>query len=105
MPDIHERDLRAQLRLCQGEAIWRKWCSEWHAADPHLTARRQDQLTQHIVDTLWGATAYGVSPRLRRNMMMAAKLAIRAHWPASSNQGKPPADTSVALLGPGDGAN
>jgi hypothetical protein len=67
----------------RGEAVWRKWCSEWHATDPHLTALRQDQLTRHVVDNLWGATDRHVSPKLRRNMMTAAKLAIRAHWPAS----------------------
>jgi hypothetical protein len=77
-----------ELRLRRGEAIWREWCSEWHATDPHLTAPRQEKLTRHVVDNLWGATDYGVSPRLRRNMMTAAKLAIRAHWPTSIASGK-----------------
>jgi hypothetical protein len=72
--------VEGELRLSRGEAVWRKWCSEWHATDPHLTALRENQLTRHVVDALWGATAYGVSSRLRRTMMTAARRAIRAHW-------------------------
>ena len=81
---LHQQTVEEELRLSRGEAVWRKWCSEWHAIDPHLTALRENQLTRHVVDNLWGATDYSVSPGLRRNMMTAAKLAIRAHWPTSA---------------------
>jgi hypothetical protein len=81
---LHQQTVQEELRLPQGEAVWRKWCSEWHAADPHLTGLRLGQLTRHVVDNLWGATDYSLSPGLRRNMMTAAKLAIRAHWPDSA---------------------
>jgi len=67
----------------RGETLWRQWCCEWHATDPHLTASREAQLTRHVVDKMWRATDYGVSPRLRRDMMAAAKLTIRKYWPSS----------------------
>ena len=105
MPDIHERDLRAQLRLCQGEAIWRKWCSEWHAADPHLTARRQDQLTRHIVDNLVGRDRLRCIAQTTAEHDDGSEDGDPRALAGLIHQGKPPADTSVALLGPGDGAN
>jgi hypothetical protein len=93
MPSIEElQAAQAALSVTQphrGETLWRQWCCEWHASDPHLTASREAQLTRHVVDSLWRASDYGVSPRLLRIMMMAAKLAIRAHWPASITPPRP----------------
>src|SRR4051812_1038185 len=95
-------NVEGEVPLRRGEAIWREWCSEWHATDRHLTAPRQDQLTRHVVDNLWGATDYGVSPRLRRNMMTAAKLSralaslyrVRTVWENPDPPDPPPASAS-----------